>query len=319
MPKDYDPAITPPTALRRPERGRDDDWIRGLLRRAQTGYLATRWDDQPFIKPTSFWYDEERHEIVFHGATAGRTRANLQRHGRACFAVSECGRYLPSNTAMEFSVQYAGAVVFGTVRTLTDPAAQRRALHGLIRKHFPELEPGKAFRPATDQELAATEVYALAVASWSGKENWKQQAGQSADWLPLPDARPGPADVAFQFVEKINRGDLAGLVALMTEEHTFVDLAGEVSSGRELMRRGWAHYFDRCPEYMIHVWQYSVVGDCVALRGSTTGSHLNLPREEEFADPLIWVARIEAGQVAEWRLLPDTPAVRSQWMRSVPA
>ena len=35
--------------------------------------------------------------------------------------------------------------------------------------------------------------------------------------------------------------------------------------------------------------------------------HLQLPRDVEFPDRVIWSARIEDGLVAEWRLYPDTP------------
>jgi hypothetical protein len=38
---------------------------------------------------------------------------------------------------------------------------------------------GHECRPITDQELARTSVYAMTVESWSGKENWPEQAEQS--------------------------------------------------------------------------------------------------------------------------------------------
>ncbi|GAB4492318.1 MAG: hypothetical protein OHK0031_15360 [Anaerolineales bacterium] len=41
------------------------------------------------------------------------------------------------------------------------------------------------YRPITEQELARTSVYALMIESWSGKENWPEQAEQSAEWKPL--------------------------------------------------------------------------------------------------------------------------------------
>ena len=41
--------------------------------------------------------------------------------------------------------------------------------------------------PITDKELARTSVYAVQIESWSGKENWMEQADQLPDWPPLPD------------------------------------------------------------------------------------------------------------------------------------
>ena len=110
MPKDYSLAVTPANEQRRPENARDDDWTRAFLVRARVGRVATRWDDQPFITPTTFWYDPQRREIYFHSNLVGRVRANGERHARVCFEASEFGRLLPSNVALEFSLQYASVL-----------------------------------------------------------------------------------------------------------------------------------------------------------------------------------------------------------------
>ena len=60
MPKDFSPDVKPVDEQRRPELARDDAWIKDFLNRAEVGHIATRWDYQPFITPTLFWYDEER-------------------------------------------------------------------------------------------------------------------------------------------------------------------------------------------------------------------------------------------------------------------
>ncbi|MBI3177544.1 MAG: pyridoxamine 5'-phosphate oxidase family protein, partial [Chloroflexi bacterium] len=72
MPKDYSLTATPPNAQRRPKNAMDDDWTRAFLTRAPIGHVATLWDDQPFITPTNFWFDVERHEIAFHSNIVGR-------------------------------------------------------------------------------------------------------------------------------------------------------------------------------------------------------------------------------------------------------
>jgi len=188
MPKDYSLDVTPANAQRRPENAQSDEWTRDFLRRAQIGHVATLWDDQPFITPTNFWYDAERHEIYFHSNIVGRVRANSERRVKVCFEASEFGRYLPSNVALEFSLQYESAVVFGVVRVLDDPDEKKRALCGLIEKYFPAMRPGHEYRPITDPELKRTSVYAIQVESWSGKRNWADQANQSDEWPPLPMA-----------------------------------------------------------------------------------------------------------------------------------
>jgi nitroimidazol reductase NimA-like FMN-containing flavoprotein (pyridoxamine 5'-phosphate oxidase superfamily) len=173
------PEVTPLSAQRIPEYAQDDEWIQSFLLRARIGHVATRREDQPFITPTTFWYDEKRHEIIFHSNIVGQVRTNIERHNRVCFETSEAGRFLPSNVALEFSVQYASVVVFGTARIIDDADEKRRALYGLIKKYFQDMTAGVDYRPITDQELSRTSVYAISVESWSGKQNWPEEAEQS--------------------------------------------------------------------------------------------------------------------------------------------
>lgn len=188
MPKTYDPAVTPPNAQRRQEHARDDAWVRAFLRRARIGHVVTHWDGQPFINPTTFWYDEAGHRLIFHSNLVGRVRANAEHAARVCFEASEFGRFLPSNVALEFSVQYASVIAYGEVALVAELEAKRQALYGLIAKYFPQLEAGREYRPITDLELKRTSVYAIAIESWSGKENWPAQAEQSDAWPSLPAA-----------------------------------------------------------------------------------------------------------------------------------
>jgi hypothetical protein len=121
-----------------------------------------------------------------------------------------------------------------------------------------------------------------------------------------------PIDVAFEFVEAINRRDLERLVALMTHDHRFVDLSGEAHLGRETMRKAWASYFDSFPKYMIHVAELFRNDDRVIMVGRTTGSHLNLPRLVEFNETMIWLAETAGGLVTGWLLYEDSPQNRAQ-------
>lgn len=187
MPRNYDPAVTAPNAQRRPELAQEEAWVRAFLAQAEIGHLATAWDGQPFQTPTTFWYDAAGHQLAFHSHRVGRLRANVDHHAPACFEASRFGRFLASNVALEFSVQYASVVAFGRVRVVAEPDEQRRLLAGLIHKYFPRLTAGREYRPITDQELARTSVYALAIESWSGKENWPERADQSPDWPALPE------------------------------------------------------------------------------------------------------------------------------------
>ncbi|MFT3893471.1 MAG: pyridoxamine 5'-phosphate oxidase family protein [Anaerolineales bacterium] len=162
MPRDY--ISQPPTAFqRRPQHIRDDAWIKSFLKEAKVGHIATSIDGQPFVMPTSFWYDEENHQIVFHSNIAGRIRSNIESNPKVSLEASELGKLLPSNVALEFSLQFRSVMVFGTAHVITDQAEARRLLYGLIGKYFPGMIAGKEYREITDKELRATSIYAIQI------------------------------------------------------------------------------------------------------------------------------------------------------------
>ena len=156
------------TAIRRADRAiTDDAEIARLLRQADICRIATSVHDQPFISANTFWYDGER--LFFHTARTGRTLSNVQQNPRVCIEVDWRGRWLPAETAMEFSVEYTGVVVFGRAYLLNDAAEKERALQGLLDKYFPNLKPGVDYRPIAPEELEQTAVFAVDIEAWSGK------------------------------------------------------------------------------------------------------------------------------------------------------
>lgn len=186
MPRNYENQS--PTAFQRlPEYKREDDWIRGILQRGQIAHIASSWDGQPFVTPTTFFYDQAGHRLIFHSNIAGRIRANIEHNPKVCIEVSEMGKVLPSNVALEFSLQYRSVMVFGTAYLIEDNEERISVLHQLIGKYFSEMKLGKDYRPVTEKELRQTSVYEIKIESWSGKENWKVRADQSDEWPALDE------------------------------------------------------------------------------------------------------------------------------------
>ena len=186
MTRDYSKA-TPTYHQRRPESIRDDEWIRALLLRGEIARLAHLSGDQPFISPTNYWFDEENHQLVFHSSLAGRRRANLEENPKVCVEVSEVGRLLPSNSGAECSQQFRSVLVFGKVTFLEDNEEKLRGLNGILNRYFPKLISGRETKPISEKDVKGTNVYVVKIESWSGKENWKEQANQVDSWPPLPE------------------------------------------------------------------------------------------------------------------------------------
>lgn len=168
MPKDY---LTLDYAeVRRRDRAvEDEDWIKAMLQRVPLGTLASVYDGQPFINSNLYVYDEVANCIYMHTAKYGRTRANLEQDERVCFSVTEMGRLLPADTALEFSVEYASVVVFGSGCLINAREQAAEALQKLLDKYAPHLRPNRDYRPITDEELARTAVYRISIEQWSGK------------------------------------------------------------------------------------------------------------------------------------------------------
>jgi len=186
MPRNYENQS--PTAFqRRPHLTRDDEWIRAFIKEAKVGHVATSVDGQPFLTPTIFWYDEENHQVIFHSNLAGRIRSNIETNPKVSMEASELGRLLPSNVALEFSLQFRSVVIFGTARIIKNPVEAQRMLYGLLGKYFPAMTAGREYREITEKELRATSIYAIKVEAWSGKENWDERAEQSDEWPALDE------------------------------------------------------------------------------------------------------------------------------------
>jgi len=184
MAKDY--ANLPVTTVRRSDRAVEDEtWIKRFLETAPVGALATVHDGQPFINTNLFVYEAKSHCIYLHTARVGRTRANVEAQNRVCFSIMEMGRLLPADEALEFSVEYAGVTVFGTVEIVEDDAEAARALQLLLDKYAPHLTAGKDYRPPVEAELRRTAVFRLNIAEWSAKKKEVESDFPGAYWYQV--------------------------------------------------------------------------------------------------------------------------------------
>ncbi len=111
---------------------------------------------------------------------------------------------------------------------------------------------------------------------------------------------------AIKFNEKINARDLTGLGEMMTEDHTFTDIPGEVNVGRDVMVPGWFSFFMEYPDYRNNFTLVEVKGELVVMVGFSECSY------EPLDGPAIWTAKIRDGLVAEWRVYADKKEVRKE-------
>jgi len=156
--------------IRRSNRAKDDGWIREFLHRGGMGTMATSTNGQPFLVTRNYAYDEERNALYMHGAKKGRTIENVRANNAVCFSVSEMGRLLPADKALEVGIEYAGVIVFGKAYIVDDDKEASHGLQLLLDKYFPHLTSGADYEPISPESLKITAVFRIVIESWSGKE-----------------------------------------------------------------------------------------------------------------------------------------------------
>jgi uncharacterized protein len=232
---------TEATNMRRSDRAVEDEtWIKQFLAYAALGTLATVHDEQAFINQNLFVYDEAEHCIYIHTADKGRTRANVEQHEKVCFSIMEMGRLLPADEALEFSVEYAGVIIFGKSKIVEDEEQATHALQLLLDKYSPHLTAGNDYRPPTPEELKRTAVFRISIDNMSAKKK-EVEAFEGAHWYP---EQPILQSVKTRSVWQ---GSLQGIFIAPKEsaEIQSVDSV-EVVKGKGL--KGDRYYLENLPE-----------------------------------------------------------------------
>lgn len=112
-------------------------------------------------------------------------------------------------------------------------------------------------------------------------------------------------DVVARFNAMINARDLAGLAALMTPDHTFVDSTGAAVAGRRGCVEAWRGFFAAFPSYRNEFSSIRAADAFVLVTGRSRCAEL-----AELDGPALWTAVTDGDLVREWRVHEDTPANR---------
>jgi ketosteroid isomerase-like protein len=114
-----------------------------------------------------------------------------------------------------------------------------------------------------------------------------------------------PQQIVRDFNEAINGRDLDRLTSMLTDDHRFVDSAGQIVSGREAVAAAWSGFFASFPDYRNEFDTVEARGDAVVVAGRSICCYPDLH------GPALWTARVIGDRVAEWRVYEDTPEQRA--------
>ena len=110
----------------------DKKEIEEILTHAMVGRLGTCVDEEPYVVPLTFAYDNGK--IVFHCSKEGKKLENIVKNSRVCFEV-DSGVIIPSEKACGFSVKYKSVIAYGTATIQKDPNRILEALKQLTEKY----------------------------------------------------------------------------------------------------------------------------------------------------------------------------------------
>jgi len=114
--------------------------------------------------------------------------------------------------------------------------------------------------------------------------------------------------IALDFVDAINSHDVDRIIALMTDNHAFID-AWSGTESKEAMRRGWPGYFAWFPDYRIEISELLVSGDTVAIFGFAGGTYRGKKTpscENSWRLPAAWRVVVEDEKVKVWQVYADS-------------
>ncbi|HEV3219145.1 MAG TPA: nuclear transport factor 2 family protein [Candidatus Acidoferrales bacterium] len=117
-----------------------------------------------------------------------------------------------------------------------------------------------------------------------------------------------PVATVLKFIERINAGDVVGILAMMTDDHVFIDALGNRLSGKDALRAGWNGYLSWFPDYRIAHEEIFQNRDAVAAFGIASGTYAvngKLPKENRWEVPGAWKGVVRDGKIAEWRVYCD--------------
>lgn len=133
-----------------------------LLRRAPVGRLGTSWQDEPYVVPVNFVYDEGR--LYFHCAKEGRKMEYMLKNPRVCFEVDEFTGVKGDGRPCSLDACYTSVIAFGEAKLIESTEEKREKLTKLVAKYAEDSEP-----VFDEEELRKVSVVEVLVTKISGK------------------------------------------------------------------------------------------------------------------------------------------------------
>lgn len=121
--------------------------------------------------------------------------------------------------------------------------------------------------------------------------------------------------VLNNFVHAINGHSVNEVIALMTDDHKFIDSFGIELTGKDGLKRAWGQYFKMFPDYNIQIQEILTNNNNAVIIGTAFGTYTEdgtVNDKFNWTIPAAWHAQVEGKRIKSWRIYADvTPIVEA--------
>ena len=111
----------------------DRNTVESIIRKAQVCRIALSDDDQPYIIPVSFGYEDNT--LYFHCSKKGKKIDILKKNNTVCFEMDVDFELVEAEKACAWSIKYRGVIGFGKAYLVEDLEGKRKALDAIMRQY----------------------------------------------------------------------------------------------------------------------------------------------------------------------------------------
>jgi len=141
----------------------DESSIEGIINASLVCRLALSDEDQPYIVPLSFGYQDRT--LYFHSALEGKKIDILRKNNRICFEFDVNTEIIEAEKACKWGMKYQSVIGFGKAVFVEDIEEKQKALN-IIISHYSD----RNFQ-FSDKAIKKIAVIKIKIESMTGKHS----------------------------------------------------------------------------------------------------------------------------------------------------
>ena len=157
-----------------------------ILSQGLVAHLGFIQDDAPFVIPFTYHYDPDAPDLIYlHGSIRSRALKHLATGAPVCITVTLTDGLVYSRKAMNHSVNYRSATLFGNAREVTDEDEKFDLFDKMVQRYFPGRMVGHDYNAPPSPDLGVTALVEVRIEEFNAKARRGAPTGPDDD---KPDA-----------------------------------------------------------------------------------------------------------------------------------